>query len=256
MIVDYCLHVRAVVVVVVAALIAASCAADDSAPGADVTVFAAASLTAAFTELGDAFSDVDPDVAITFSFAGSSDLAAQIVEGAPADVFASADLANMARVADAGAASGSPTVFATNTAEIIVEAGNPKGIAGVADLADDELVVVQCAPQVPCGAYAEQVLATAGVDITPDSFEASVSGVVTKVTLGEADAGIVYRTDVLAAGGGAEGVVIPDDINVVADYPVAVTSGSSNPDGANRFIEFVQSDAGRAVLASYGFGAP
>lgn len=237
------------------ALLLVGCATDDDTDAA-ITVFAAASLTAAFTELGDAFVDVEPDVELIFSFAGSSDLAAQIIEGAPADVFASADLANMTKVADAGAITGPPAVFATNTAEIIVESGNPMGIAGVGDLADDDLVVVQCAPQVPCGAYAEQVLATAGVDLTPNSFEASVSGVVAKVTLGEADAGIVYRTDVLAAAGRAEGVTIPDDVNVVADYPIALTADSSNPDGANRFVEFVQSDIGQTILTSYGFGAP
>ncbi len=237
------------------AALLAGCSTDDGQT-TEVTVFAAASLTAAFTELGAAFADVEPDVDITFSFAGSSDLAAQIIEGAPADVFASADLANMARVGDAGAASGTPTVFATNSAEIIVEAGNPNGIGSVADLADADLVVVQCAPQVPCGAYAEQVLVAAGVEIAPESFEASVSGVVAKVTLGEADAGIVYRTDVLAAADRAAGVVIPGEINVVADYPIAVTAASANPDGATRFIEFVRSDAGQRILARFGFGPP
>ncbi len=243
------------VVVAAAALLAASCGSGANG-GSEVTVFAASSLTAAFTELGDAFADVEPDIAVTFNFAGSSDLAAQIIEGAPADVFASADPATMARVVAAGAASRSSTLFATNTAEIIVEAGNPNGIAGVADLAENDLVVVQCAARVPCGAYAQEVLATAGVDLTPASFEASVSGVVTKVVLGEADAGIVYRTDVLAAADRAGGVTIPDDINVVAGYPIAVLADSPNPDAASRFVEFVRSDAGQDVLASYGFGPP
>lgn len=230
--------------------------ADDDARTRQVTVFAAASLTEAFTELGDAYGATDPETEITLSFAGSSDLAAQILEGAPADVFASADVANMDRVADAGDLAGAPSVFATNVAEILVEAGNPRAIAGVADLADDDLVVVQCARQVPCGSYAEQVLADAGVSVTPKSLEANVSGVVSKVTLGEADAGIVYRTDVLAAGARAEGVSIPDEFNVNAEYPIAVTAGASNLDGAARFVEFVLSDAGQDILATYGFGTP
>ena len=246
-------------VVAVATLVAASCGSGDSGANArsDVTVFAAASLTAAFTDLGDAFAGVEPDVGIRFSFAGSSELVAQIVEGAPADVFASADLDNMARLVDAGdVAAGAPVVFATNVAEIIVETGNPNGIVGVADLADDDLVVVQCAPQVPCGGYAEQVLANAGLTVAPRSFESSVSGVVAKVTLGEADAGIVYRTDVLEAGEGAAGVAIADEVNVTAEYPIAVTADASNPADAERFIEFVTSDAGQQILERYGFGAP
>jgi molybdate transport system substrate-binding protein len=243
------------VVLVIGALLAGCSAADEGERGG-VTVFAAASLTAAFTELGEAFADVEPDAEITLSFAGSSDLAAQILEGAPADVFASADVTNMDRLADAGEVEGDPVVFATNVAEIIVEAGNPNGISEVADLADDDLVVVQCAAQVPCGSYAEQVLATAGVSVTPRSFEGNVSGVVAKVTLGEADAGIVYRTDVLAAADRAEGVAIPEGINVVAEYPIAITATASNPTGADRFIGFVQSDVGQAILASYGFGSP
>jgi len=256
LIVHYCAVVRAVGVIVVAALITASCGSDDSASGADVTVFAAASLTAAFTELGDAFMADHPDAEVRFNFAGSSELVAQIRDGAPADVFASADEANMDKLTEADAGAGVPVVFATNRAEIIVEAGNPTGIRSVADLVDDDLVVVHCALEVPCGAYATQVVASAGVSVAPKSFEANVNAVVTKVTLGEADAGIVYRTDVLAAGDQAEGVVIPDEINVVAEYPIAATTSSSNPDGADRFIEFVLSEAGQEVLANYGFGPP
>ncbi len=242
--------------IVVAALIAASCGSDDSASGADVTVFAAASLTAAFTELGDAFMAEHPEAAVRFNFAGSSDLVAQIRDGAPADVFASADPANMEKLTEAGVGAVDPVVFATNAAEIIVEAGNPEDIRSVADLAADDLVVVQCALEVPCGAYAAQVFASAGVDVAPKSFETNVNAVVTKVTLGEADAGIVYRTDVLSAGEQAEGVVIPDEINVIAEYPIAVTASASDPVGAARFIEFVLGETGQDILASYGFGAP
>jgi molybdate transport system substrate-binding protein len=233
----------------------AACGGDEGAEG-ELTVFAAASLSAAFAELGDAYADVDPDAALVFSFAGSSDLAAQVLEDAPADVFASADLSNMTRVTDAAKAAGEPVVFATNVAEIIVEAGNPNGITSVTDLADDDLIVVQCAAQVPCGRYAEQVLANAGVSVSPKSFEGNVSAVVTKVTLGEADAGIVYRTDALAAADQADGVAIPADINVVAQYPIATLANASNPQGADRFVEFVLGDEGQAILASYGFGPP
>jgi molybdate transport system substrate-binding protein len=248
-----------VIAALVAVLAIASCgsdgaARDDTAP-ADITVFAAASLTAAFTELGDAFAAANPGAEVTFSFAGSSELVAQLREGAPADVFASADLANMAVLTDADLVDGEPEVFTTNVAEIIVEAGNPLGIAGVADLADDDLVVVQCAPEVPCGTYAEQVLANAGVTVTPSSLEQNVKAVATKVILGEADAGLVYRTDVLAAGDDADGVTIPDDVNVVAEYPIALVADAPDPVGGRAFIDFVLSAAGQAILAGNGFGS-
>jgi molybdate transport system substrate-binding protein len=221
-----------------------------------VTVFAAASLTAAFTDLGDAFMAADPDVEVVFNFAGSSSLATQIGEGAPADVFASADAANMTTLIEADGTASDPVVFATNVAQIIVQPGNPSNITGVADLARPDLVVVSCAPEVPCGRYAQQIVDRAGVDVTPDSFEENVKAVVTKITLGEADAGIVYATDVAAAGDQAQGVVIPDDVNVVAQYPIAVTSEAPNPEGARAFVHFVLSAEGRRVLQSYGFTAP
>ena len=239
-------------------LLAASCGGSDTeaGTGGEVVVFAAASLTDAFTELGDAFAASNPGSTVTFNFAGSSALATQITEGAPADVFASADLATMATLIETGATTGDPVVFATNRAAIVVAAGNPSGVTGVADLADDDLVVVQCAPEVPCGRYAAQVLATAGVAVTPKSLEENVRAVVSKVTLGEADAGIVYVTDVAAAGPEVEGVEIPADVNVVAEYPIAVTAGAPNPDGARAFVDFVLGDRGQQILASYGFLAP
>jgi len=252
------MHRRIAIAMVAVGLVAASCGSgdggSDDSSGGNVTVFAAASLTAAFTELGDAFTAANPDVELTFNFAGSSDLVAQISDGAPVDVFASADLANMSKLADAGLAAGEPATFATNTAEIVVEPGNPLGIAGVADLADSDLIVVLCAPEVPCGAYAEQVVANAGTTVTPSSYEENVKAVVTKVTLGEADAGIVYRTDVIAAGDAAQGVPIPDDINVVAEYPIALVSDAPNAAGAQAFIDFVLGPAGQKILAAYGFG--
>jgi len=244
---------------VVALLATVSCGSDgargDEAAPTDITVFAAASLTAAFTELGDAFTAANPGAEITFSFAGSSELVAQVREGAPADVFASADLSNMATLVDADLVDGEPEVFATNVAEIIVEAGNPFDVSSLADLADDGLVVVQCAVEVPCGAYAERVLSNAGVTVTPASLEQNVKAVVSKVILGEADAGIVYRTDVLAAGGDADGVPIPDDVNVIAEYPIGLLADAADPQGGRAFIDFVLSAVGQQILADNGFGS-
>src|SRR5262245_32060627 len=222
----------------------------------DITVFAAASLTAAFTEIGDAFMEANPDANVTFNFAASSELVTQIGEGAPADVFASADQNNMTKLTDAGNNGNEPVVFAHNELAIIVAPDNPKGITGVADLANSDLIVVTCAPEVPCGKYAQQVFDNAGVTVTPKSLEENVKAVVSKVTLGEADAGIVYVTDVMAAGDDAEGVEIPAEFNVVAEYPIATTKEAANPDGAQAFIDFVLSDAGQAILQSYGFTSP
>ena len=232
-------------------VLAAGCAG--STDDDTLTVFAAASLTDAFTELGEAFERMESDVEVEFSFASSSDLARQVIEGAPVDVYASADTANMDKVTEAGVVAGTPVVFATNGAEIIVAPGNPLGIAGLEDLAERDLVVVVCASEVPCGAYADQVFGRAGVSVTPDSFEENVRGVVTKVTLGEADAGIVYRTDVLAAGDRATGVELPDEVDIVAEYPIVSVSGDG---AADRFVEFVTGPLGQDILASYGFGSP
>ncbi len=195
----------------------------------ELTVFAAASLTDAFTSLGDAFTAANPDVDITFNFAASSDLVGQINEGAPADVFASADQANMDKLTDGEGTVGDPATFATNTLEIIVEAGNPQGITGLEDLANPDLIVVSCDPAVPIGAYTQQVLDNAGVTVEFDSLEDNVRGIVDKVTSGEADAGVVYATDVIAAGDAAAGVEIPADVNVVADYPIARLGQHAEP---------------------------
>ena len=223
----------------------------------EVVVFAAASLADAFTEIGEAFEAANSGSTVTFNFAASSELVTQITAGgAPADVFASADLKNMTKLVDAGANGGQPVEFATNLLEIIVAADNPLGITGVEDLANDELITVVCSPEVPCGTYAQQIFDAAGVTVTPDSFEENVKGVVTKVTAGEADVGIVYKTDVTAAGDSAGGVEIPADINVVAQYPISMTAAAPNPAGAQAFIDFVLGEAGQTVLASYGFLPP
>ncbi len=219
-------------------------------------MFAASSLTDAFTEIGAAFTAAHPDAHVRFNFAGSSDLVTQIDQGAPADVFVSADESNMAKLVDAGGQAADPVVIARNSFEIIVEAGNPQHISGVADLADPSLLVVLCAPDVPCGKGAATILSNAGVQVTPKSLETKVKGVVTKVTAGEADAGIVFVTDVSAAGSDAEGVPIPDDINVVSKYPIVVTKHAPNPDAAAAFVAFVASDPAQAILARYGFLSP
>jgi molybdate transport system substrate-binding protein len=235
----------------------AACGSDDdgSASGA-LVVFAAASLTDAYTELGEAFEAEHPDLSVTFNFAASSELVTQIGNGAPADVFASADLANMTKLTDAGDNDGAPVVFATNRSAIIVAPDNPLGITGVERLADPQLIVVVCAPEVPCGRYAAQIFERAGVAVTPDSYEENVKGVVTKVTLGEADAGIAYATDLIAAGDEASGVEIPGDVNVIAEYPIAVTVDAPNGSAARAFVDFVVGPAGQDILASYGFTAP
>jgi molybdate transport system substrate-binding protein len=252
---------RLLLVAVVLSGLVASCSDGSSGESTgggsvDITVFAAASLTAAFTEIGDAVHAANPGVDVTFNFAGSSDLVTQIAQGAPADVFASADTSNMAKLTDAGDSGSEPVVFATNRLEIIVGPGNPEGIASLADLSNPDLAVVLCAPEVPCGTYARQVLDDAGVTVTPKSLEENVKAVVTKVTLGEADAGYVYVTDVIAAGDKAAGVEIPTDVDVVAQYPIVVTKEAAQPEAAQAFVDFVLSDAGQAILAKYGFGAP
>ena len=237
--------------------VTAACGSDDAVSdtgtSGDITVFAAASLTAAFTEIGDAFMTEYPDSKVTFNFAASSELVTQIGEGAPADVFASADQSNMTKLTDAGNNATQPELFATNLLEVIVGPGNPKGITGVADLADENLIVVTCAPEVPCGKYAAQIFESAGVTVTPKSLEENVKAVVSKVTLGEADAGIVYATDVTAVGDKAAGVEIPADINVTADYPIVVTKEAANAEGAQAFIDFVTGEQGQKILAAYGF---
>ena len=248
---------------VVFGLVATACSeesdttpATGSAIAGAVVVFAASSLTEAFTEMADAFAADPPDVSRTFNFAGAGDLFTQISEGAPADVFVSADAANMTRLTDAALNAGAPVTIARNTFEIIVEPGNPQAITGLTDLADPNLIVVLCADTVPCGKGAQQVLANAGITLTPKSLEDKVKGVVTKVTAGEADAGIVFVTDVNAAGNTAEGVQIPAAVNVISEYPAVITKDAPNPAAAQAFVEFVAGPAGQAILATYGFLAP
>ncbi len=216
-----------------------------------VTVFAAASLTDAFDEIADAF-EVDNDLDVEFNFLASSDLAAQLIEGAPADVFASADEANMTRITDEGLAE-DPVTFAENRLAIAVPSGNPEGISALRDLEDPELVVALCNEVCPAGRYAIEIFDRAGVTVEPDSLEADVRGVLTRVGLGEADAGFVYVTDI-AADLAVEEVAIPDEDNVVATYPIAALEGA--PPEAAEFVDFVRSESGRRILSEYGFQLP
>ena len=219
----------------------------------DIVVLAAASLTEAFTQVEAAFEQQHPGTDVKFSFDSSSTLATQANQGAPADVFASADEANMQKVTDTGTAS-SPQTFVRNRLTILVAKGNPKGVAGLKDL--EKVIYVLCSTGVPCGTYGEQALHAAGVDIQADpprSREANVKGVVTRVVTGEADAGIVYVTDARASAGQADAVDIPDGHNVTASYPMAALKDSPNPTGAAAFMSFLLSPACQRIMADYGF---
>jgi molybdate transport system substrate-binding protein len=221
-----------------------------------ITVFAAASLRGSFTEIGQRFEAENEGVTVEFNFAGSSDLVAQIQQGAPADVFASADMKNMDKATADDLVDGTPTSFATNTLEIATPPDNPAEVDALDDLADPDVKVVLCAPEVPCGAAAAGVEEAAGVDIQPVSEEQSVTDVLGKVVSGEADAGLVYVTDVLAAGDTVLGVPFPEAADVVNTYPISPLAGSDHPDVAQDFADFVTGATGQAVLAAAGFGTP
>lgn len=221
-----------------------------------ITVFAAASLKQTFTALGQQFQTAHPGVTVAFSFAGSSDLAAQIANGAPADVFASADTNNMDKVTGSGLADGPAKGFATNVLTIAVRPGNPSGITGLADVAKPGLKLVDCAPQVPCGAAAQAAARAAGVTLKPVSEESNVTDVLGKVISGEADAGLVYVTDVKGSAGKADSVPFRESSAAVNTYPIAVLRGAKDRDTARAFAEFVSGPEGRKVLADAGFGAP
>ncbi|MCH6229937.1 molybdate ABC transporter substrate-binding protein [Microbacterium sp. CFH 31415] len=252
------------------ALVGCAGAARDAAPGSlsapapgvaapelsgELTIFAAASLRAAFDELAMKFEQRHTSVEVLpISYDGSSTLATQLIEGAPADVFASADEANMQKIVDAGLAD-EPRLFASNTLVIAVPAGNPGGVTEIDDLAADALTVVLCAPEVPCGAVSAILLERNEVVVTPASLEQNVTGVLTKVAAGEADAGLVYVTDARGEPR-VEAVDAEGAADVVNRYPVAALTEAGNPPAAAAFVEFVLSGEGRAVLDELGFGAP
>ncbi len=240
-------------------LILAGCGSDGSddsgGSGGDtkITVFAASSLTATFQEIGKEFEAAHDGVTVDFNFAGSSDLVAQIQQGAPADVFASADQANMDKLTADNLQGSDPQTFASNTLKIAVPPGNPAGVTGLADLAKPGLKLVICAPDVPCGAATAQVAESAGVELSPVSEEQSVTDVLGKVASGEADAGLVYVTDVQGAGDSVEGVEFPESANAVNVYPIATIADSDEPDLAQAFVDLVLGATGQGILQAAGF---
>jgi molybdate transport system substrate-binding protein len=221
-----------------------------------VTVFAAASLKESFTTLGEEFEKEHPDTKVTFSFGGSDSLAASITGGAPADVFASASPRTMKIVTDAGAASGTPATFVRNKLEIATLPGNPDKISSLKDLTGSGLKVVLCDKEVPCGAAAQKALDAGGLKLTPVSYEQDVKAALTKVELKEADAAVVYKTDVHAAGDKVEGVEFPESDDAVNDYPIVRLKSAQNTAGAEAFLALVRSAEGRQVLTEAGFLEP
>jgi molybdate transport system substrate-binding protein len=215
-------------------------------------VFAAASLTESFNDLQETLATSAPDLKITYSFAGSGTLVQQVQQGAPADVIATADTSTMKTLEDAGLVE-TPTTFAHNKLQILVAPGNPKQIKSLDDLSRSDLIVVLCDKTVPAGKYADQALQKAGVTVGPKSLEPDVKSAVARITSGEADATIVYVTDVAAAGSKGTGVEIPDSSNVVADYPIAIVKDTKNHDAASAFVDEVMNGAGREALTARGF---
>ncbi|MFP5372039.1 MAG: molybdate ABC transporter substrate-binding protein [Actinomycetes bacterium] len=260
---------RAAAVLVAAALGLAACtpAPGDAAPGATgapsppsgdqelagtLTVFAAASLTDAFAGLGDRLEEQHPGLEVRFTFAGSSGLAAQLLQGAPADVYASADESQMARVVDAGLAR-DPEVFAQNVLMVAVPTDNPGNVSGLGDFAREELDLAVCAPEVPCGSAAQQLFDVADVAAVPDTYEEDVRAVLTKVQLGEVDAGLVWFSDVVAAGPTILAFAPREAVLAETEYPIAALTAAPNPEAARAFVELVLSKEGRAALSSAGF---
>jgi molybdate transport system substrate-binding protein len=266
------MRLRALVALPVVALTLAGCAgssggdsAATSSSGASssaepltgsLTVFAAASLTDVFTELGNELKADNPDLDVRFNFAGSSALATQITQGAPADVFASANEAQMKVVTDAGLQGEDPVIFTENVLEIAVPKGNPAKVTGLADFAKPDLTSAVCAPDVPCGAAARKVFQAAGITAVPDTEEEDVKAALTKVQLGEVDAALVYATDVLAAGSDVEGIPFPEAEQAINKYPIATVKAAPNPEAAQAFVELVQSADGRKALTAAGFRTP
>lgn len=224
--------------------------------GATLTVFAAASLTGSFTEIGRAFEAAHPGTAVRFNFGSSATLAQQIVQGAPADVFAAASPTTMKTVTDASLTAGAPATFARNKLRIAVPAGNPAKVDALEDLADARVKVALCARQAPCGAAAVKALDAAGLKVTPVTLEQDVKATLTKVELGEVDAALVYQTDVIAAAGRVKGIAFPEADQAVNDYPVAALAEAPAGDLARRFVDLVLSWQGRQTLAAAGFEVP
>jgi molybdate transport system substrate-binding protein len=230
--------------------------AGTSAESQTLTVFAAASLKNSFTTLGQQFEASHDGTEVTFNFAGSSDLVTQLQQGAPADVFASADTKNMDKATKDNLVDGAPVNFASNTLEIAVPPDNPAEVASLKDLARPAVKVVVCAPAVPCGSATEKIETAAGIMLAPVSQEASVTDVLNKVQMGEADAGLVYVTDVKGAGDKVRGIPFPESKEAVNQYPIAPLTGSKNQELAKQFNELVTGPEGQKVLADAGFASP
>ncbi|WP_340686559.1 molybdate ABC transporter substrate-binding protein [Amycolatopsis coloradensis] len=245
--------------VLLALALAATACGSEAAPqegGRTLTVFAAASLTESFGTLGKRFEAQNSGVTVKFSFEGSSALVQKLTQGAKADVFASADQANMDKAAKGEVLDGQPSVFATNRLAIAVGKGNPLGIKGLADLAQDGLTVVVCAPQVPCGSAAKKVQQSSGVTLKPASEEQDVKSVLAKVQSGDADAGLVYVTDATSAAAKVDKVDFPEAAGAINDYPIAVVKDAPQARLAGLFRDFVLGAEGKNELAKAGFGAP
>lgn len=237
-------------------LILAGCTTEQGGTESEVVVFAAASLSDVFRTIGGAFEETAPGVPVRFNFAGSQQLASQILAGAPGDVFASADPLQMELVSGGGLTTAEPTIFAQNEMVMVVERGNPLGLDGLDDLARKELVVVLAGEEVPAGRYAARVLENAGVHAEPDSREVDVRQALAKVVVGEADAAIVYATDAAAAADQVATIPIPEAVNVRAHYPVAVLRRASAPVAARAFVDFLDSPEARRILEQAGFTVP
>lgn len=249
--------IRLLAVLCTSVLLAAGCGSSDDEPGSaepvTITVVAAASLTDPFNEIAEMFEDENEGVTVQLSFGGSATLVEQVLSGAPADVFASADENSMEKLGDEAV---DPKNFASNTLQIAVPPGNPADVESFEDLADKDINLVICAPKVPCGAATQQIAKDAEVTLNPVSLEQSVTDVLGKVASGEADAGVVYQTDVAGADGAVEGIEFIESHAAVNIYPIAQVAGSDNEQTAQQFIELVLSAAGQKVLSAAGFGRP
>lgn len=247
--------VSGVSLAVAVAMLAGSCGS--GAPSGTIVVSAASSLGPAFERIAEEFTAVNPDVKVDLNLDGSSSLATQVLEGAPVDVFASADVVTMERVVDAGLLASSPQVFATNELVIVTRPENPAGIRMLEDL-EGAGIVALCGAEVPCGRYAQQVLASAGVRLDESMVTRgqNAGATLTAVAQGDAVAAIVYVTDVIGAGDAVTSLTIPDAVRVLATYPIAIVSTSSNERAARAFVDWVVGPDGQAVLAQLGFGPP